>query len=305
MTRNVRVIPILIDGARMPRADELPQSLVSLRRRQALELSPSRFEYDTGRLLKVLDAALAEARTPQDDAPTKPVPRPPDEPTSAHGNIRTGDEGGPAKNVDASGRSRTRRRLLMIGVPLVAVLALYFVVQLVGDQTTPPQNNSAHSSATDEITEEAPWRLVIRNDGSGAGCTITLINNDTSEPWSNPYPVYETASFLFPQGGTFQWSVESGCTVLSRQGPGSLTLPAVVDGVGTSDAFKPPAAIRVSVKDFHGNQRCALELRDVATGTTVDIGELNDQLDSVTLQPHGRPLVYLINDTCAVEVSPG
>ena len=28
LTRNVRVIPILVDGARMPRADELPPSLV-------------------------------------------------------------------------------------------------------------------------------------------------------------------------------------------------------------------------------------------------------------------------------------
>ena len=68
LTRNVRVIPILVDGARMPRADELPPSLVSLGRRQALELSPSRFEYDTGRLLKVLDTTLAEVRTAQDDA---------------------------------------------------------------------------------------------------------------------------------------------------------------------------------------------------------------------------------------------
>ena len=44
LTRNVRVIPILIDGARMPRIDELPDSLVSLGRRQALELNPNRFE---------------------------------------------------------------------------------------------------------------------------------------------------------------------------------------------------------------------------------------------------------------------
>jgi hypothetical protein len=79
----------------------------------------------------------------------------------------------------------------------------------------------------------------------------------------------------------------------------------VVDGAGTSDAFEPPAVITVRVKDFHGNQRCALELRDVATGTVVDIGELNTQQDSVTLQPQGRPLVYLFNDACAVEVSAG
>ena len=65
------------------------------------------------------------------------------------------------------------------------------------------------------------------------------------------------------------------------------------------------ARITVRVKDFHGNQRCALELRDVATGTVVDIGELNKQQDSVTLQSEGRKLVYLYNDACAVQVSPG
>ena len=107
------------------------------------------------------------------------------------------------------------------------------------------------------------------------------------------------------QSGTFRWSVESGCTVVSRPGPGSLTLPAVVDGPGTSDAFKPPAMITVTIKDFRANVRCALELRDVATGTVVDIGELNKQKDSVTLQPQGRPLVFLVNDACAVQVSPG
>jgi hypothetical protein len=56
--RNVRIIPILVDGARMPRAEELPPSLANLARRQALELSPSRFDFDTSRLLKVLDRTL-------------------------------------------------------------------------------------------------------------------------------------------------------------------------------------------------------------------------------------------------------
>jgi hypothetical protein len=65
LTRNVRVIPILVDGASMPRADQLPASLAGLVRRQALELSPARFDFDTNRLLKVLDKTLAEVRTTQ------------------------------------------------------------------------------------------------------------------------------------------------------------------------------------------------------------------------------------------------
>jgi hypothetical protein len=62
LTRNVLVIPILVEGARMPRADELPASLAKLVRRQALELSPSRFDFDTSRLLRVLDRTLTRVR---------------------------------------------------------------------------------------------------------------------------------------------------------------------------------------------------------------------------------------------------
>jgi hypothetical protein len=69
LSRNVRVIPILVDGARVPRVDEVPPSLAKLVRRQALDLSPSRFDFDTSRLLKVLDKTLAEVRTAEDGAP--------------------------------------------------------------------------------------------------------------------------------------------------------------------------------------------------------------------------------------------
>jgi Tol biopolymer transport system component len=62
LSRKVRVIPLLIDGAPMPRADQLPQSLARLVRRQAQDLSPSRFDADANRLVGVLERTLAEAR---------------------------------------------------------------------------------------------------------------------------------------------------------------------------------------------------------------------------------------------------
>jgi hypothetical protein len=62
LARNVRVIPILVDGAQMPPADELPASLAALPRRQALALSPDRFESDTRTLLGVLDQTIAQVQ---------------------------------------------------------------------------------------------------------------------------------------------------------------------------------------------------------------------------------------------------
>jgi TIR domain len=60
LDRGVLVIPILVDGAAMPPAEELPAGLDKLVRRQALELSPGRFDSDTKRLVEVLDRTIGE-----------------------------------------------------------------------------------------------------------------------------------------------------------------------------------------------------------------------------------------------------
>ena len=72
LSRDVRIIPILVDGATMPPASELPRSLAPLARRQALELSPARFQSDTSRLLEVLERTLAEQRVPTRNASIGP-----------------------------------------------------------------------------------------------------------------------------------------------------------------------------------------------------------------------------------------
>lgn len=46
LARNIRVIPVLVGGATMPKAEDLPSDLQSLSRRQAYELSDRRWEFD-------------------------------------------------------------------------------------------------------------------------------------------------------------------------------------------------------------------------------------------------------------------
>lgn len=75
--RNVRVIPILVKGARMPKADELPEELRSLTRRQALELRHERWDHDVDHLATALEQALGLQRI---DTP-KPAPPPISEPS--------------------------------------------------------------------------------------------------------------------------------------------------------------------------------------------------------------------------------
>ena len=54
LAHEIRVIPILINGAQLPTADNLPQDLQALTRKQFLELDFRRFDSDVGRLIATL-----------------------------------------------------------------------------------------------------------------------------------------------------------------------------------------------------------------------------------------------------------
>jgi len=59
LERCVRVIPVLVDGARMPRRQQLPDDLGKLARLNPLEMSYDRYEYDESRLVTVIRKVLA------------------------------------------------------------------------------------------------------------------------------------------------------------------------------------------------------------------------------------------------------
>jgi hypothetical protein len=56
LRRGVPVIPLLLGGARMPAATELPPDLAALARRQALEVSDARWEHDVAALVPAIAA---------------------------------------------------------------------------------------------------------------------------------------------------------------------------------------------------------------------------------------------------------
>jgi uncharacterized membrane protein YhaH (DUF805 family) len=58
LKRDIRVIPVLVDGARMPTANELPDSIKPLSRRNAVTLSHHRFGPEVDELARVLEGAL-------------------------------------------------------------------------------------------------------------------------------------------------------------------------------------------------------------------------------------------------------
>jgi len=73
---DVRVIPVLVEGAEMPGSDTLPDDLKALARRNAIELTDRRWEFDVSKLVETLNKALNITPAP----PPRPDPTPPQPP---------------------------------------------------------------------------------------------------------------------------------------------------------------------------------------------------------------------------------
>lgn len=58
LERGIPVIPVLVNGAVMPRADDLPDNLQRLARRQAIEISDKRWDYDVTQLVRAIGTLL-------------------------------------------------------------------------------------------------------------------------------------------------------------------------------------------------------------------------------------------------------
>lgn len=73
LNRRIRVIPVLVQDAPMPRAEELPESIARLARRNAIELSDARWAYDVDRLVRTIQDVLEE----KPDSEPSPAPAAP------------------------------------------------------------------------------------------------------------------------------------------------------------------------------------------------------------------------------------
>jgi hypothetical protein len=74
LKRNIRVIPVLVDDASMPRPSDLPDDLKALVRRNAVEVSYTRFSADSERLIAALERVFEQAATVQREREPKERP---------------------------------------------------------------------------------------------------------------------------------------------------------------------------------------------------------------------------------------
>ncbi len=143
LKRDVRVVPILVQGAEMPPTDALPEELKRLTRRQAVELRDSRWDDDVEALIAALET---KAKTAPASLPA-PAPPPP-----VHTEFARVETAGP----------RPGRPTLLWGIgSLVAVLlvvgAIRFFPRSEARQALPPAGPSQESGkAVDPVQSPEP-----------------------------------------------------------------------------------------------------------------------------------------------------
>ena len=58
LTRNIRVIPVLVEGASVPDISQVPETMAALARRNGISMSHASFSSDADRLIETLDRIM-------------------------------------------------------------------------------------------------------------------------------------------------------------------------------------------------------------------------------------------------------
>ena len=161
LKRGIRVVPVLVEGVPIPRADQLPADLLPLVRRQAVELSHKQWDVTSAELIrtleKILDRDKAKGAVGQAARPGAELQSP---------------ESAPALEATAAALG-TRRAALYWGLGALGVLLaagmLYLAHPWRRDSTSAP--SPAVFSVTPDMVDFADRKLLVA--GPPAAITIT------------------------------------------------------------------------------------------------------------------------------------
>jgi len=134
LERNIRVIPVLVDGATMPTVDELPEDLSGLVRRNAIDISHARFHADAQRLAHSVRKILDEPEA-SDEIVAAPKPRAP----------RIADDPGETAPPERPKR-KSWRYAFFGGAALLAIAVIAAAYLAVDYLTLPPEPSSLAGS---------------------------------------------------------------------------------------------------------------------------------------------------------------
>ena len=173
LARNIRVVPVLVDDAEMPRANQLPADLALLARRQALELSHKQWDATSNQLVQTLEKILNAGKQSGGE-----IPPPKPEPLSATLAEPRSDAASPALIV----ASPSNRRIWAIAGGLAVLLAgVGLFLTQPWSKFTSPAPRAAHLVVVPEKLEfpeqppraTGPARVVTLTNDGGAPLRVT------------------------------------------------------------------------------------------------------------------------------------
>lgn len=161
---NVRVIPVLVGDAPPPTKADLPAELGPLTRRQALQVSDARWDYDLSVLARTITRVFADEERSRQDADAGPL----EPPKAVPQQLERGPGGQreetvphprdqeaavePARGREHSAKVSGSRRPLLVGGAALILLAVVLFALLGGEEeSTEPGEDGALSLTRDEI----------------------------------------------------------------------------------------------------------------------------------------------------------
>jgi TIR domain-containing protein len=240
LRRGTLVVPVTVDGARMPVNGELPPSLASMAGQPAFEVGMRSFDADTGQLMRVLDQSIAErqatqlgltpglAPAPGASAPPTPVPGPLPYAT---------------KPLPPRRRFGTRALILAGGAVVVVAAAVAFAVIPRGHSGASASGSSSASSSAGTSPSAASTH---RGSAApkAAGSPDVLLSDDFSTErtgWTDD--AHQDAGTY--AGGAYRLSVTGA------NGVSEIARPASATG-GLSDATPMNLSATVDVRKLSG-----------------------------------------------------
>jgi formylglycine-generating enzyme required for sulfatase activity len=194
LARDVRVIPLLVQGAKMPRPQDLPEDLRPLTRRNALEISDARWKYDVDQLIAALEKVLARQHGARSTAvpPAKASAI-----TSARFSSIASARLSPTEADDDAARRGRRKRMLLtaaLAFITVAVAAAVLIGVKSGWSIRPPEAGSANTSTENK-------------NASSENSNASSENNNTSLSANRPVT---PAGMVYVPGGGFTMGRDDG-----------------------------------------------------------------------------------------------
>lgn len=290
LKRNILVVPVLVENARMPSEADLPAPLRRLARHHAMDLSDQRWDYEVGQLTAVLKEVVEAEPPAPPPRPAPPPPAPPSPPPrEPYGwgspSRAPGPSGPPASSTPppwrpapatpspyapSPGDGPGTPTWLKVGVPVALALVVIgvLIVALLpksDDNSTPPDTTRTTSHGDTSAPDPGSAAREVAGPFTGSAGRLTLVVEKI-----------EVGS----DGMVFHMLVKNG----TRD---TLTLPAssfsVVDNNGQTYQANPFSSgwpIDLTPGETRGTVEVGGELRSGATSLKVGWGTVFGTLDS-------------------------